>query len=77
MADLVVHAERRSITSRRGGGVDRIEYNEYYGSRCKEIIDIIYQRLAEYFEFSGEETDFIINYDIKYRMGGADDEGGE
>lgn len=23
---------------------------------------------------AGEELDFIINYDIKYRMGGTDDE---
>ncbi|MDP2060943.1 MAG: hypothetical protein U1C58_08635 [Flavobacteriaceae bacterium] len=25
--------------------------------------------LAEYYDFTEEELDFIINYDIKYRMG--------
>jgi hypothetical protein len=30
--------------------------------------------LAKLFGFTDEETDFIINYDIKYRMGGAEDE---
>jgi len=26
--------------------------------------------LARHYGFTGEEPDFIINYDIKYRMGG-------
>jgi hypothetical protein len=33
--------------------------------------------LAKHYGFTGEELDFIINYDIKYRMGqdaGADDD---
>jgi len=30
--------------------------------------------LARHYGFTDEELDFIINYDIKYRMGGADDE---
>jgi hypothetical protein len=28
------------------------------------------QVLAQHYGFTGEELDFIINYDIKYRMGG-------
>jgi len=27
---------------------------------------------AKHYGFTEEELDFIINYDIKYRMGGAD-----
>jgi hypothetical protein len=36
--------------------------------------------LAQHYGFTDEELDFIINYDIKYRMGqssGDDDEGGD
>ncbi|MBC8243535.1 MAG: hypothetical protein H8E20_03995 [Verrucomicrobia bacterium] len=33
------------------------------------IIDEIDQVLAKHFGFAEEELDFIINYDIKYRMG--------
>ncbi len=36
--------------------------------------------LAQHYGFSDEEIDFIINYDIKYRMGqsgGGDEEEGE
>jgi len=30
-------------------------------------------QLATHYQLSDEETDFIINYDIKYRMGGTED----
>ena len=33
------------------------------------MIDAIDSALATHYEFSEEELDFIINYDIKYRMG--------
>jgi hypothetical protein len=46
-----------------------------YGS-CKPIIDDIDRVLAKHYGFTNEELDFIINYDIKYRMG-ADAGGGE
>jgi hypothetical protein len=35
----------------------------------KPIIDQVDKVLAMYFGFTDEELDFIINYDIKYRMG--------
>ena len=35
----------------------------------KELIDEIDTVLAEHYNFNHEELDFIINYDIKYRMG--------
>jgi len=36
---------------------------------AKPIIDEIDRVLAEHYGFTDEELDFIINYDIKYRMG--------
>jgi hypothetical protein len=38
-------------------------------------MDEIDHVLAQHYGFTGEELDFIINYDIKYRMGR--DAGGE
>jgi len=35
----------------------------------KPIIDEIDKVLAKHYGFTEEELDFIINYDIKYRMG--------
>ncbi|MBI5206544.1 MAG: SAM-dependent methyltransferase, partial [Candidatus Firestonebacteria bacterium] len=37
--------------------------------KSKPIIDEIDKVLAEHYGFTQEELDFIINYDIKYRMG--------
>jgi len=47
----------------------RIEYEEYYVYNSKPIIDEIDRILAKHYGFTEEELDFIINYDIKYRMG--------
>ena len=44
-------------------------YDEYYPKRSKSIIDEIDKVLAKHYGFTEEELDFIINYDIKYRMG--------
>jgi hypothetical protein len=35
----------------------------------KPIIDQIDRVLAKHYGFTDEELDFIVNYDIKYRMG--------
>ena len=37
--------------------------------KSKPIIDEIDELLAKHYGFTEEELDFIINYDIKYRMG--------
>jgi hypothetical protein len=44
-------------------------YDEYYPKKSKSIIDKIDKVLAKHYAFTDEELDFIINYDIKYRMG--------
>lgn len=54
-----------------------IEYDEYYPSKAKTVIDEIDKFLAQHYGFTDEELDFIINYDIKYRMGGLDDGDGD
>ncbi|NUQ01949.1 MAG: hypothetical protein HUU35_19050, partial [Armatimonadetes bacterium] len=52
-----------------------IEYDEFYPRLCKPLADEIDRVLAAHYGFTDEELDFIINYDIKYRMGR--DGGGE
>ncbi len=46
-----------------------VYYEEYYPAKSKPIIDEIDKVLAKHYGFTDEELDFIINYDIKYRMG--------
>ncbi|NWJ49134.1 MAG: hypothetical protein HXX08_25025 [Chloroflexi bacterium] len=45
--------------------------------KSKPIINEIDRILAQHYGFTAEELDFIINYDIKYRMGKSSEEEGE
>ncbi|MFO0899247.1 MAG: hypothetical protein U0836_17625 [Pirellulales bacterium] len=45
-----------------------------YPRQSKAAIDDIDSTLARHYGFTDEELDFIINYDIKFRMGQADDD---
>ena len=40
-----------------------------YAKKSKAIIDDIDRTLAQHYGFTDDELDFIINYDLKYRMG--------
>lgn len=57
---------RKEILTKQG---HKIEYDEMNAPKSKPIIDEIDTLLASYYGFTEEELDFIINYDIKYRMG--------
>jgi hypothetical protein len=73
MEDLQRNAIRRVAQSKATG---RVEYDEFWSRLSKPIIDEIDRVLAQHYGFTAEELDFIINYDIKYRMGrdnGGDD----
>jgi hypothetical protein len=69
--DIKKNAIRLTTRNKKTG---LIEQDSFKLSMSKTIIDKIDLALARFFGFTDEETDFIINYDIKYRMGGADEE---
>lgn len=69
MKDLRDQAVRKTINTKDG---DEITYEEFYGGRSKPIIDDIDCVLANHYGFTPDELDFILNYDIKYRIGGGD-----
>ena len=64
--DMQAKSKRRVYTYKTTG---RVEYDEFYMKLSKPIIDKIDRVLAKHYGFTEEELDFIINYDIKYRMG--------
>jgi len=66
MKDLRDQAERKTINTKDG---DKITYDEFYGGRSKSIIDDIDRVLGKHYGFTDEELNFVVNYDIKYRMG--------
>lgn len=59
--------KKRSVTKNQHSGT--IEQDFYFVKLSKPIIDEIDKVLAKHYGFTDEELDFIINYDIKYRMG--------
>ena len=64
--DLKNNSEIRTRKQQRTGTV---RLQTFYVGKSKPIIDEIDRVLAEHYGFTEEELDFIINYDIKYRMG--------
>lgn len=58
--------ENRIVRYDKRAGGNIYEYKIY---KSKPIIDEIDKVLARHYGFTEEELDFIINYDIKYRMG--------
>ncbi len=66
MADYKKKSFRKQCFYKATG---KVEYDEYYPNLSKPIIDEIDELLAKHYGFTEEELDFIINYDIKYRMG--------
>jgi hypothetical protein len=66
MEDLRKNSKRRVYNYERSG---RVEYEEFYPDKSKPTINKIDCTLAKHYSFIDEELDFIINYDIKYRMG--------
>ena len=74
MKNLRKNSVRRKFPYQKTG---LVEYDEFYLRVSKPIIDEIDRVLAKHYSFTDEELDFIINYDIKYRMGqsaGEDEE---
>ncbi len=64
LEDLWKNAEVR--VRNRTHGTQQREVNFYVG-KSKHLIDRIDVRLAKHYQFTPEELDFFINYDIKYR----------
>ena len=60
------YARRKTILTKQG---HKIEYDEMDAPQSKPILDEIDTVLAGHYGFRPEELDFILNYDIKYRLG--------
>jgi hypothetical protein len=65
-ASIASSSIAKKITTKQG---HTIEYDEISASKHKIEIDQIDRVLAKHYGLTDEEADFIVNYDIKYRMG--------
>jgi hypothetical protein len=64
--DLIKHIQIAEYSYKNRGNVT---FAQFFPKKSKPIIDEIDKVLAKHYGFTEEELDFIINYDIKYRMG--------
>jgi len=69
--NLMKDYKANSVTRKRKD----CEFQEFHPSKSKPIIDEIDGLLAKHYGFTAEELDFIVNYDIKYRLGAEDADG--
>jgi hypothetical protein len=69
--DLFEKAERKLQTYATTGAREQLIFRP---SLSRQIIEQIDDALAEHYSLTPGETAFIRNYDIKYRLGAADDE---
>ena len=67
--DLMNDYRKNSIIYTRVQNNEITKFDSFYPAKSKPIIDEIDKVLAKHYGFTEEELDFIINYDIKYRMG--------
>ncbi|TLD40073.1 MAG: hypothetical protein JETT_3660 [Candidatus Jettenia ecosi] len=68
--ELMIDIQKnKKIKSCQYKNTGKVRYEEFYPRLSKPIIDKIDKALALHYGFTDEELDFIINYDIKYRMG--------
>jgi hypothetical protein len=65
--------KRLEETSDTGSGTysigGSVKYQRFRPKSAKTYFDEIDNLLAKHYGFTADELDFIINYDIKYRMG--------
>ena len=61
--------ENSSLRTVRYKGKGKVSVQYFNFRPAKPIIDAIDKILAVQYGFTEEQVDFIINYDIKYRMG--------
>ena len=70
---LISHTFDKLMDDYRANSFVRVrndcEFQEFRPSLSKPIIDTIDVLLAKDYSFSDEELDFVLNYEIKYRMG--------
>lgn len=67
--ELMLTINKTSIMQTSKYRTGNVKYQQFFPAKCKSIIDQIDTILAQHYGFTEEELDFIINYDIKYRMG--------
>ena len=68
-SDYQKHSHIKERNYSKKGRVFTMQKQHFFIKFSKSVIDEIDNQLANYYNLTKEELDFIINYDIKYRLG--------
>lgn len=71
MKNLEQNKNRKKASYKKTGAV---VYDEFFPRKSKTIIDQIDVELQKHYGLNTDEVDFVINYDIKYRVSDTDEE---
>lgn len=67
--ELMQNLKDNSVMITRNEKAGQLNIQSFKPRHSKVVIDKIDKVLGEYYKFTDDEVDFIINHDIKYRMG--------
>ncbi|MCS7288636.1 MAG: N-6 DNA methylase [Roseiflexus sp.] len=65
---IALYHEGATTRARRGARI-KISETNIDAARAREVIDGIDRLLAQHYGFDAEELDFVLSYDLKYRLG--------
>ncbi len=65
---LMKDYQKHSVIKKRRDGV---KYQEFYPGKSKPLIDEIDRELARSYGLTETETEFVVSYDLKFRLGKA------
>jgi len=71
MTDLKKNKNRKEAKYQKTG---QVIYDEFFPRKSKQVIDSIDVALAKHFQWSDEQLDFVVNFDIKFRVSESEEE---
>ncbi len=66
---LMKDLDKNSIMQEARYQTGDVEFQQFFPQKSKQYIDEIDIALGEHYGFNEKELDFILNYDVKYRLG--------
>jgi len=64
----------KAVKEKTSKTTGHVLYEEFYPRMSKGVLDQIDLVIGEEFGLSTAQQEFLLNFEIKYRMGGADEE---
>ena len=74
LGDALMDGYKENAEKKIRDGRNRTEFSEFYPKLSKPIIDEIDREIGRTIGLTAEEIDYVINYDVRFRMGANEDD---